>query len=356
MDSIHCYSRLDEDNNTSDDKMTTSDDINPPVVIVGTWKDAVASDVQEIDDACRENVLKFTENMSEDQLRQIRQEYFISNTEDDHSAFQKIREDILNLARKMKTWNKVYPLKFVQLEKRLQGKKKDLPIISFQEIREIAIDTPKPLNDEELGLFLEFHHEIRALVFFKDLPSYIILDTQWLSDIFRCIVTARKFRAISIKNRKKWDELYYRGKLHIEVLEDIFKKENNFSKHKDHILNVMEKFDIIIRPTISDRDGADEKPCYYVPCMVKSEPECDIYEMFNVTENTCTKSTWICYKFRFLPPHLMNHLIASLCRKYKIAEIVTKEHKRQIALFRGSAVFELQTTKLVKLHLMKCRI
>ncbi|XP_052096698.1 uncharacterized protein LOC127731870 [Mytilus californianus] len=89
--------------------------------------------------------------------------------------------------------------------------------------------------------------------------------------------------------------------------------------------------------------------------MIKSEPECDIYEMFNVTENTCNKSTWLCYKFRFLPPHLMNHLIASLCRKYKVAEVVTKEQKRQIALFRDSAVFELQkTTKLAKLHILKC--
>ncbi|XP_076108705.1 uncharacterized protein LOC143076733 [Mytilus galloprovincialis] len=360
MDSIHCYSRPEEDKSNSAHSQT-SDDLDPPVVIVGTWKDTLTSNVEEIDDACRENMLKFTENMSEDELRHIRQEYFISNTEDDPSVFQHIREDILNLARKMKTWNKVYPLKFIQLEKRLQEKKKELPIISFDAIQHISTDTPNPLNEEELRLFLEFHHEIRALVYFKDLPSYIILDTQWLSDAFRCIVTAQKFRAISTRNRKKWDELYSRGILHSEVLDDIFKKsENIFSKHKDHILNVMEKFDIIISPNTcniseNQRDAGDDKPVYYVPCMIKSEPECDIYEMFNVTENTCTKSTWLCYKFRFLPPHLMNHLIASLCREYKVAEVVTKEQKRQIALFGGSAVYELQkTTKLAKLYIMKC--
>ncbi|XP_063396998.1 uncharacterized protein LOC134681345 [Mytilus trossulus] len=360
MDSIHCYSRLEEDKSNSADSQTL-DDLDPPVVIVGTWKDTLTPNVEEIDDACRENMFKFTENMSEDELRHIRQEYFISNTEDDPSVFQHIREDILNLARKMKTWNKVYPLKFIQLEKRLQEKKKELPIISFEAIQHISTDTPNPLNDEELRLFLEFHHEIRALVYFQDLPSYIILDTQWLSDAFRCIVTAQKFRAISTRNRKKWDELYSRGILHSEVLDDIFKKsENIFSKHKDHILNVMEKFDIIIRPNTcyiseNQRDAGDDKPLYYVPCMIKSEPECDIYEMFNVTENTCTKSTWLCYKFRFLPPHLMNHLIASLCREYKVAEVVFKEQKRQIALFGGSAVYELQkTTKLAKLYIMKC--
>ncbi|CAG2228691.1 unnamed protein product [Mytilus edulis] len=328
MDSIHCYSRLEEDKSNSADSKT-SDDNDPPVVIVGTWKDAVTSESEKIDDAYRENMFKFTENMSEDELRHIRQEYFISNTEDDPSVFQQIRENILYLARKMKTWN-----------------------------QQISTDTPNPLNDEELILFLEFHHELRALVYFKDLRSYIILDTQWMSDAFRCIVTAKKFRDISFRHRTKWDELSSRGKLHNEVLDDIFSKsENTFSKHKDHILNVMEKFDIIIRPNISgtERDAVDDKPLYYIPCMIKSDPECDIYEMFNVTEYTCTKSTWLCYMFRFLPPNLMNHLIASLCRKYKVAEVVTKAQKKQIALFRRSAVFELEkTTKLAKLHIMKC--
>ncbi|XP_076116515.1 uncharacterized protein LOC143083988 [Mytilus galloprovincialis] len=357
MDSIHCYSRLEEDRNKSDVKKRKSDDLDPPIVIVGTWKDALICDVEKIDDACSKNISKYAENISDDELTHIRQTYFISNTEDDPSVFQQIRENILRLARTMRTWNTDYPLKFIQLEKRLQEKKKVLPIISFQEIQNIAIDTPQPLNDEELKLFLEFHHEIRALVYFNDLPSYIILDTQWLSDVFRCIVTAKKFSANSIRNENKWKELYSRGKLHSEVLDDIFRKsESIFSKYKDHILNVMEKFDIIIRPNTSEtqRDAGDDKPLYYLPCMIKSEPECDIYKMFNVTENICTKSTWLCYVFRFLPPHLMNHLIASLCRKYNVAEVVTKEQKRQITLFRSSAVFELQkTTKLRKLLIMK---
>ncbi|XP_076116612.1 uncharacterized protein LOC143084091 [Mytilus galloprovincialis] len=357
MDSIHCYSRLEEDRNKSDVKKRKSDDLDPPIVIVGTWKDALICDVEEIDDACSKNISKYAENISDDELTHIRQTYFISNTEDDPSVFQQIRENILRLARTMRTWNTDYPLKFIQLEKRLQEKKKVLPIISFQEIQNIAIDTSQPLNDEELKLFLEFHHEIRALVYFNDLPSYIILDTQWLSNVFRCIVTAKKFSANSIRNENKWKELYSRGKLHSEVLDDIFRKsESIFSKHKDHILNVMEKFDIIIRPNTSEtqRDAGDDKPLYYLPCMIKSEPECDIYKMFNVTENICTKSTWLCYVFRFLPPHLMNHLIASLCRKYNVAEVVTKEQKIQITLFRSSAVFELQkTTKLRKLLIMK---
>ncbi|CAC5392557.1 unnamed protein product [Mytilus coruscus] len=354
IDSIHCYSRLEEGNITSD--KTTLGDNDPPVVIVGTWKDAVTSetDSKKIEIACRENLLKYTNELADNERGHVRFEYFISNKDDECSAFQQIRKNILKLARGMRTWNIDYPLKFIQLEQRLQEKKKDLPIISFKDIKHISTDTPKPLNEEELILFLEFHHELRALVYFRDLPDHIILDTQWLSDAFKCIVTAEKFQA-STKNQKKWNEFYHTGKLNYEVLEDIFKKETTILyDHKDYILKVMEKFDIIIRPNKSE--GANENPYYYVPCMIKADPEFDIYKMFNVTKDIDKRSTWMCFKFRFLPPHLNNHLIASLSRKYNIAErVVTGQKERQIALFKGTAIFELQeTTKCRKLLVMTC--
>ncbi|CAG2252931.1 unnamed protein product [Mytilus edulis] len=201
IDSIHCYSRLEEKNIISDDKTTTSGDLDPPVVIVGTWKDAVTSETDTVEEACRERLLVYTENLADDERGHVRSEYFISNKEDDHSVFQQIRRDIINLARGMRTWNKDYPLKFIQLEQRLQEKKKELPIITYQEMKNISSIIPKPLTEEELILFLEFHHDLRSLVYFKDLPENIILDTQWLSDAFKCIVTAKKFQA-STKNQK----------------------------------------------------------------------------------------------------------------------------------------------------------
>ena len=256
----------------------------------------------------------------------------------------------------MRTWNKDYPIKFIQLEKCLREKKKELPIISFNEIKQISTEIPKPLNHEELMLYLKFHHELRALVYFEDLPDYIILDTQWLSDAFKCIITAEKFQSGARRHllTDEWNDLNIKGILHSVVLEHIletnkkifkFEEKQNLFQHKDHILKVMEKFDIIIRPTVSDRDAADTNPCYYIPCMVKDVPDCPIHEQFNVTEKNCTKSTWLCFKFKFLPGHLMNHLIASLSRKYEIAEVpVRGQTKRPIALFRGAVVFKFQKT------------
>ncbi|XP_076084623.1 uncharacterized protein LOC143055372 [Mytilus galloprovincialis] len=352
MDSIHCYCKME-----SDDIIRTQEYLDPPVVVVGTWKDAMTSQPGEILEVCKKSILTYTENITEDERRHIRDDVVISNTQDDSSVFQSIRQEILKIARTLRTWNKDYPLKFIQLEKSLHEKKKVKPIIAFIELKQISTETPKPLNDEELILYLKYHHDIRALVYFEDLPDYIILDTLWLSNAFKCIVSAKKFRNVSIKNQKRWEEFHCRGKLHREVLEDIFQKEHkSLYKHKDHILNVMEKFDILIHPNISETHLPDLQTCYYVPCMIKEEPESDIYEMFNVTTKNCQKSIWLCFKFSFLPPHLKNHLTASLCRKYDIAEVgVLKQKKKQIALFRSTVVFELQKNKMRKLLVMTCQ-
>ncbi|VDI03474.1 Hypothetical predicted protein, partial [Mytilus galloprovincialis] len=358
MDSIHCYGPQEKRNSINH---CTNQPLCPPVILVGTWKDEVKiSEGEEIQNACIERLNTYARNVSEYACRHIRDEYtqFISNTKDNNDVFHEIRKSILKLARTIKTWNKDYPLKFIQLEKRLQEKKKELLIISIQEMKHLSVDSSKPLSEAELTLFLKYHHEIRSLVYFEDLPNHIILDTQWLSDAFKCIFTAEKFqlKIKTFKNKEKWDDLNQRGVLHSEVLGDIFKNEQSIlSKHKDHILKVMEKFDIIIRPITSEEDATTEISCYYVPCMVKEKPECDIYQMFKVTEDTCKKSTWFCFKFNFLPPHLINHLIASLCREYEVAKVAkTKQKKTEIALFRGTAIFDLQKTRLQKLLITKC--
>ncbi|XP_063419405.1 uncharacterized protein LOC134702430 [Mytilus trossulus] len=392
MNSIHCYCRLDDQQNKPESVTPTINEsmekeetnmCDPPVILVGSHKDKVRNSKREtealefifiwvledqqnstpgypkIEIECKKQIESFVKGVSDDACGHIRSEYFISNTKDDDSIFQKIKQDILNLARGMKSWNKAYPLKFTQLEKSLQEKMIELqiPIITFNELMKISLETPMPMNDEELKLFLKFQHELRAIVYFEDLRDFIILDTQWLSDAFKCIVTAEKFQfdVSRHKMKDKLEDLNVRGILHTEVLDDIFKNERNVlykhEQHKDDILNIMEKFDIIIPAT---RESADEKPCYYVPCMVKSQPEYDTYKMLNVTKYTCQKSTWLCFKFRFLPPHLINHLIASLSRVYEVAQLtVPNKKKLQVALFKDNVVFELKQTKLRKLLLMK---
>lgn len=245
----------------------------------------------------------------------------------------------MEIARTMKGWNQDYPLKFIQLERLLREKKTSLPILSFEEIKKLADSIPKPLNTEELILFLKYHHEIREIVYFEDIPEYIILDTQWLANAFKCIVTAEDFQRQRLQTRDDWIEFNQKGKLSHAVIEDIYTNLKLFSQHKTHILNLMEKFNIII-PCIKSNNS--QNPCYYVPCMIKKELKDDIYERFGIIEDR--KSLWLCFEFTFLPPHLMNHLVATLHRKYDFFEVF-----EEIALFKNVVVFDLNETGLDKL-------
>ncbi|CAG2188851.1 unnamed protein product [Mytilus edulis] len=92
MDSIHCYCRPNEFSyiSNNDTKSISEDPFDPPVILVGTWKDQVQNPAgEEIMDVCHESLYKFAEDVSEDACRHIRDEYthFVSNTDDDDTAF-----------------------------------------------------------------------------------------------------------------------------------------------------------------------------------------------------------------------------------------------------------------------------
>ncbi|XP_063417379.1 uncharacterized protein LOC134699912 [Mytilus trossulus] len=356
MNSIHCYCTLEHEKNRP--AGTTDEMKSPPVILVGSHKDKVMpTEEKKIETICGEKLKAFLDGVSLAARSHIRYIRYISNRTDNDDIFREIRKFILELATSMQTWNTDHPLKFIQLEKCLQEKKKKLhiPIISFDDIQDISNKLSKPLKKEELKLFLEYHHATRALIYFEDLLKFIILDTQWLSHIFKCIVTTEKCQSefLNCKMNQELDDLHNKGILQITLLDEIFKDKTNVLHqhvgHKDEILKVMEKFDIIIPAT---EDGVGKKPLYYVPCMVKRKPEGDIYDMINATTDKCKKSTWLCFKFEFLPPHLINHLIASLIN-YGVAKVASSQQKEpQLCLFKDTVVFQLKNTQSMKLLVM----
>ncbi|CAG2211577.1 unnamed protein product [Mytilus edulis] len=131
MNSIHCYCSHEEqemkaESNTEESEKVKKTYLKPPVILVGSYKDEMKiSGEYGIEDTCKICLDKFVSNVSEDACRHLSEEYFVSNTKDDENVFQRIRLNILDLARSMKTsWNKQYPVKFIQLEKFFKKRRK----------------------------------------------------------------------------------------------------------------------------------------------------------------------------------------------------------------------------------------
>ncbi|XP_063436895.1 uncharacterized protein LOC134718331 [Mytilus trossulus] len=344
MDTIHCYGSI---NDKTEDLLLEGAHtiLDPPVIAIGTHKDKFQDEEQ-----CRKRLESYTDKIFKDSKLHLRSVHLISNTEDEEDAFGKLRNKIFATAKSSANWNREYPVKFIQMEKAINseltiGKQ----IISFERVKELGEKIPLPITDDkELRLFLRYQHEIGNVIFFEDIPSYIILDPQWLANAFTCIVTAQQFQ-LELPHLQ-WDNFKQTGKMDPKLLEEIFKKQSaDMRIHKEHILEVIEKFDIIIYPLLLTESGnvQREHSFFYVPCMLQTLKNKDIDVLFHV--QNAKKSTCLCFVFSFLPPYLISNLIVSCLREYPLAVV-----KGEIGLFKDCCVFNISRTGCAKFVLAKC--
>ncbi|CAG2226355.1 unnamed protein product [Mytilus edulis] len=344
MDTIHCYGcRVDT---TEVGPINQATLLNPPVIFVGTHKDEL-----QHENECSMQLECHMDTLCVDTRRHLRKCHLISNKSGGKSEFDKIRKDIFDLATNSITTEKEYPVKFIQLERLLHVEyTSGTRIFSFRKVQELASKISIPITDEEeLNLFLRYQNEIGNLVFFRDIPEYIILDPLWLSDAFKCIVTATHFQK-ELPYFSEWKEVKKTGKISYQLIKEIFKtQEDSIKEHQDHVLAVMEKFDIIINPLGHPNKSSvssDAESYYYIPCMMQVQKIEEIDKLFKVEDEY--KSTCLCFIFNFLPPYLISHLIVSCLRKYSVASV-----QQQEGLFKDCCVFDVSDCRCIKLLLVK---
>ncbi|VDI80190.1 Hypothetical predicted protein [Mytilus galloprovincialis] len=342
MDTIHCYGcRADKKELDAIQQDTL---LNPPVIFIGTHKD----ELQDQKESSKQ-MISHMDKLCKDTRLHLRTCHQISNKNDGNDEFQKLREDIFALAINSKTAEKGYPVKFIQLERVLHAEytsEKRVRILSFKTVKELASKISIPITDEEeLDLFLRYQNEIGNLVYFNDIPEYIILDPQWLADAFKCIVTATKFQE-QLPHFHEWKEVKETGKIKLNLMEAIFNLQQAYNKdHQSHLIAVMERFEIIINP-VTNRDPSDKDVFFYIPCMMQVNKIEEVDKLFEVEDEF--KSTCLCFIFNFLPPYLISHLIVSCLREYKIASA-----QQQEGLFKDCCVFDVSECGCTKLLLVK---
>ncbi|VDI09241.1 Hypothetical predicted protein [Mytilus galloprovincialis] len=329
LDSIHCFRVDDED---------TTAHLCPPVIIVCTGIDKVT----EIEAEKKEYENKFlktfgTQRKSRHKRGMI---HFISNTEFHKEDFENLKQHISEIAKEMNYFTNKLPTKWIQLEnvlavlKDLKKQNKSGSCEKLENILELAHEIS--ITKDELICFLNYQHKIGNIIFFADKPGYIILQPQWLVDCFKCIMCD------DIKKTCIPEDLYelkYRGILSINLIDNLFSKvpDLRFGEYEPHILDVMEKFDIIVK--------RDSTKSYYLPCMItrSSTPE-DIMKKCHTEKSHCTCTPWLVFEFTFLPIAYYNHILFSYIRKYTVCKV-----DELPALYAGKAVVFLDETKFARL-------
>ncbi|CAG2219265.1 unnamed protein product [Mytilus edulis] len=277
----------------------------------------------------------------------IRESYFLSNTEPEiyTTEFENLRKSIFEEAKNIPKWGENLPTRWIVLEKEMDryiAEEKEL-VISYEVAKQLAEKSSFPILEieSELDSFLKYEHEIGNLIFFDDIKSYIVLEPKWLVDIFRCFVSPLQFQEHYVE-MTEWKKVESTGILRDSLIKKLFKKVPGFDsvKHTQFALQVMEKFDIIVKPTTCT--GNED---YYMPCMINTFDFETITQIFNVQSKNCSRTSWFCLDFNFLPPSFFNHLLVTLVKDY----VLCTDQDGRVQLYRGIGIFNLEANGCKKL-------
>lgn len=281
---------------------------------------------------------------NQDKLNHMRGEiHFISNKNPVDEEIESLKKHISEIADEMKYFTDTLPIRWIQLEHAIVILKASKPPITRSYEKWECIERlaqTYSIKEEELICYLNYQHRIGNIIFFEDKRDYIILQPDWLIECFRCLVCDDQ-KINSGPMFSQWSNLVEYGILSKDLIEQLFGKDEllKFKECQTHILNVMEKFDIIVKTELIDS--------YYMPCMIKNSSSLEqIKKQFQVEDLNCTP--WLVLEFEFLPIAIFNHILVYYIRHHIACEVYPLEES-QPAIYKGKAVVCLDDTKFRRL-------
>ncbi|XP_063418388.1 probable serine/threonine-protein kinase roco6 [Mytilus trossulus] len=326
FDSIHCHRTA--------DKQARNGHFDPPIVLVFTGKDRYELEAD----------LKKRKKELNDQLDQVlglqskyhhlHKKCYLSNLTDTDEEFVKLQHVISETARKMDNWGNTFPLKWILLEHLIDiNKNEGKNIINLNDMSKLAEHHDiSILEKDELLLFLRFQHTVGNIIFFENIPDLIILKPQWLADAFRCLVSDR-IDDSGLHHLEDWTLFRRQGKLSESLITELFKSKDGsqFSGQKNNLHKVMEKLDILVK--------IENSSYYIMPSQMPSSKFEDVCRNVGILTKNCKRTSWLCYKFEFLPPSFFNHISAWFIKQYIPSKV--DSDATSFALYRGICVFDI---------------
>ncbi|XP_078360035.1 uncharacterized protein LOC144644434 isoform X1 [Oculina patagonica] len=182
----------------------------------------------------------------------------------------RLRKEVLAVAEQLLQRKEEIPIKWLKYEKALQAMREDgHKYLLLDTAKKIACEACD-IRDEEFVTLLNFLHDQRILIHFGETPALdkvVVLDPQWLIDVFKKIIAAKPHIPKGGELEVLWSEFERTGILQKRVIEYEWTPFLNSEDTFESLLKIMEKFSLICPwPSI----GSSEQ--YLVPSMLKSHP------------------------------------------------------------------------------------
>ncbi|XP_072175112.1 probable serine/threonine-protein kinase roco8, partial [Diadema setosum] len=272
---------------------------SPPIFVVGTHRESVGDSGKvrrnKVEDAF-EKIKNAVKNKPY-QNHVIPRYYAVENRlgEADEQIAD-LRKHIERVAEKEQYMGQEMPINYLLFEEAVAAQ--IVNFISFEQVREIM----RPFgmdSDEELVTMLHFYHDLGFIIYFGEkgkeqekenkkemekedkeeketeashLDNLVILQPQWLIDVFKQVITVLKHDRRDGIVSDAWTKLEDEGILQERLIDYMWQ---GCLEQKGFLVKLMEKFDLICKAPPkspeSANGGAETTKQYYVPSRLKSE-------------------------------------------------------------------------------------
>ncbi|XP_072031721.1 uncharacterized protein [Amphiura filiformis] len=291
--------------------------LSPPIFIVGTHRDSsdISTDPQERKRLITTKFQSISDMISGKPYEQhvVSRFYAVENSSDDQTDTELsfLREHIFSVTSQETYMGEEIPLRWLTFEKSvaeaISGGQHFMKLAQVQAMsRDLGIQ-----SDTELFTMLHFYHDLGTIIYFggngntnKYLQDMVILDPQWLIDIFKRIITVLPRHQQWATLKTKWRRLKEEGILEDCLIDHMW---HDLLPQKPALLALMEMFDLLCPQTATEKGKAG----YYVPACLQP---CVVENMHQ--ELTGKRSNIIFYidLQGFLPDGLFHRLLVHAAR------------------------------------------
>ena len=219
-----------------------------------------------------------------------------------------LKKELLNVAKELPQMKAVIPIKWLKYEKAVSAMvEHGHKWISLDKAKRTALEECGISNNEQFETMLNFLHDHRILIHFDDTPQLnkmVILDPQWLIDVFKKVITITPYERKEAKFAQAWLMLERTGVLEEKLLQHVWGSLFDNKDTCSSLIAMMEKF-CLLCPWPSSCEGESSSK-YLVPSMLKYPPRQDVTKL---TASAGMPSLYVKFKSGQVPPGLFPRLV-----------------------------------------------
>ena len=197
---------------------------------------------------------------------------------------ERLRKVVLAVAKELPHVNEFIPIKWLRYEKCIKTLKNKRHHISLAQAKHLASKVCYINKDSEILTLLNFLHDLRLLIHFDDtteLNDVVVLDPQWLIDVFKNVITVRPYHWKEKQYVDLWCKLEREGILEEKLLKHVWSSLIPQTGTYEGLIAIMEKFSLLCPWPLQ---GVSCSKKYLVPSMLKSPPPKEITDLVTSAE------------------------------------------------------------------------